>query len=82
MDFTKSEQTTGAMNRTNVLPYDGLAYLVDDTGGKFEWPVCQRAEAIRTMRFCSTSIEMAACRLAYRQRGGSRGLPDHSQLVA
>jgi hypothetical protein len=38
MDFTESEQTNGAMNRTNILPYDGLAYLVDDTGGKFEWP--------------------------------------------
>jgi alkylated DNA repair dioxygenase AlkB len=28
----------GAMNRTNILPYDGLAYLVDDTAGEFEWP--------------------------------------------
>jgi hypothetical protein len=37
MDFTKSEHTNGAMNRTNILPYDGLAYLVDDRGGKFEW---------------------------------------------
>jgi alkylated DNA repair dioxygenase AlkB len=28
----------GAMNRTNILQYDGLAYLVDDTAGDFEWP--------------------------------------------
>jgi hypothetical protein len=38
MDFAKSEQAKGAMNRTNILPHDGLAYLVDETGGEFEWP--------------------------------------------
>jgi alkylated DNA repair dioxygenase AlkB len=26
------------MNRTNILPYNGLAYLVDDTEDAFEWP--------------------------------------------
>ena len=58
MDFTKSEQTTGAMNRTNVLPYDGLAYLVDDTGGKFEWPVCQRAEAISGVSYNAVLLNL------------------------
>jgi len=26
------------MNQKNILPYDGLAYLIDDTEGEFEWP--------------------------------------------
>jgi alkylated DNA repair dioxygenase AlkB len=26
------------MNQKNILPCDGLAYLVDDTEGEFEWP--------------------------------------------
>ena len=26
------------MNRRNILPYDGHAYLIDDTEGAFEWP--------------------------------------------
>ena len=36
--LTKSAQTTGAMNQKNILPYDGLAHLVDDTEVEFEWP--------------------------------------------
>jgi len=27
------------MNQKNILPYDGLAYLIDDTQGEFKWPV-------------------------------------------
>ena len=26
------------MNQKNILPYDGLAYVIDDTEGEFEWP--------------------------------------------
>jgi alkylated DNA repair dioxygenase AlkB len=26
------------MNQRNILPYDGHAYLIDGTGGAFEWP--------------------------------------------
>ncbi len=26
------------MNQKNIVPYDGLAYLIDDTEGEFEWP--------------------------------------------
>ena len=26
------------MNQKNILPCDGLAYLIDDTKGEFEWP--------------------------------------------
>jgi alkylated DNA repair dioxygenase AlkB len=26
------------MNQRNILPYDGHAYLIDDTEGAFEWP--------------------------------------------
>ena len=26
------------MNQKNILPYDGFAYLVNDTNGEFEWP--------------------------------------------
>ena len=33
-----SEQASAAMNQKNILPYDGLAYLIDDTKGEFEWP--------------------------------------------
>jgi len=34
----KSERTSAAMNPKNILPYDGLAYLIDNTKGEFEWP--------------------------------------------
>jgi alkylated DNA repair dioxygenase AlkB len=27
-----------AVNRKNILPYDGLAYVIADTEGEFEWP--------------------------------------------
>jgi hypothetical protein len=115
----KREQASVATNQKNVLPCDGLAYVIDDTKGEFEWPkitaclaetipwrietarlfgrdmsvprmtawfgdadymysgihhraapfpaVVQRLRnglkqflAVRTMRFCSISIEMAA----------------------
>jgi alkylated DNA repair dioxygenase AlkB len=26
------------MNRKNILPYDGSAYLINDTSNEFEWP--------------------------------------------
>ncbi len=26
------------MNQKNILPYDGLAYLIDDRASEFEWP--------------------------------------------
>jgi len=26
------------MNQKIILPYDGLAYLIDDTKGELEWP--------------------------------------------
>src|SRR6516165_8984764 len=29
---------SGAMDRRNLLPQDGYAYLIDDTEGAFTWP--------------------------------------------
>jgi alkylated DNA repair dioxygenase AlkB len=34
----KREQASVAMNQNNVLPCDGLAYVIDDTKAEFEWP--------------------------------------------
>ena len=31
-------QWSYAMNQRNILPYDGHAYLIDDTSGAFDWP--------------------------------------------
>jgi alkylated DNA repair dioxygenase AlkB len=32
------EQARAAMNQKNILPYDGLVYVSDNTEGEFEWP--------------------------------------------
>ena len=34
----EGEHANATMNQKNILPYDGFAYLVNDTNGEFEWP--------------------------------------------
>jgi hypothetical protein len=34
----EGEHANTTMNQKNILPYDGFAYLVNDTNGEFEWP--------------------------------------------
>jgi hypothetical protein len=32
------EQANATMNQKNILPYDGFAYLVNETSGELKWP--------------------------------------------
>jgi len=38
MPESSSIDLSGECTKRNVLPYDGYAYLIDDTEGAFTWP--------------------------------------------
>jgi Transposase IS116/IS110/IS902 family len=43
------------MNQKNILPCDGLAYVIDDTKGEFEWPEITACLAEATPRRIETA---------------------------